>query len=196
MQSFYSSCSPVCPSLTNWVIPINQHSVGVPWWLSRLGIWCCHSWGLGHCCGANSVLGLGTSACHGYGQKNPQHNVVQLLGNTISFAFWWTSRCGSPSFFFYFLFFAALQHVEFPASDPWQAIPAKLQLRQCWILNPLGWAGLGIEHVSQCWRCCRSCCDTVGTPEILYFLKQFYVGALPLNFSVRFWKKACGKNKD
>ena len=25
--------------------------LGVPWWLRRLGIWHCHGFGLGHCCG-------------------------------------------------------------------------------------------------------------------------------------------------
>ena len=33
------------------------------WWLSGLKIQCCH------CCGSGSILGLGTSECHGCSQK-------------------------------------------------------------------------------------------------------------------------------
>ena len=41
----------------------------VPWWLSRLRIWHCHCCDSGHCCGVGSIPYLGTSACHGHGQK-------------------------------------------------------------------------------------------------------------------------------
>ena len=46
--------------------------LGVPWWLGRLRIWCCHGCGLGHCSGSGSVPGPGTSACRGRGQKQKQ----------------------------------------------------------------------------------------------------------------------------
>ena len=42
---------------------------GVPWWLSRLRIWCCHCCGLGHHSGTGSIPGPQTSACYGHGQK-------------------------------------------------------------------------------------------------------------------------------
>ena len=42
---------------------------GVPWWLSRLRIQCCHWCGSDGYCGAGSVPGLGTSTCHGCGWK-------------------------------------------------------------------------------------------------------------------------------
>ena len=38
-------------------------SRGVPWWLSRIRIWCCH------CCGMSLIPVLGTSTCHGRDQK-------------------------------------------------------------------------------------------------------------------------------
>ena len=45
---------------------------GVPWWLSRLRIQCCH------CCAQvaavvmASILGPGASICHGHNQKQPK----------------------------------------------------------------------------------------------------------------------------
>ena len=42
---------------------------GILLWLSRLRIQCCQSSGLGCCCGAGSIPGLGTSTCPGCGQK-------------------------------------------------------------------------------------------------------------------------------
>ena len=45
---------------------------GVPLWCSGLRVQHCHSrgLGLGRCCGAGSILGSGTSACLGSGQKS------------------------------------------------------------------------------------------------------------------------------
>ena len=40
---------------------LNSRVSGVPWWLIRLRIQCCH------CCGSGSIPGLG--ACHEHGQK-------------------------------------------------------------------------------------------------------------------------------
>ena len=40
--------------------------LGVPWWLSGLGIWCCH------CCGVGSVPGFETSTCYRGGKKPNQ----------------------------------------------------------------------------------------------------------------------------
>ena len=47
----------------------NKCSGGVPWWLSRLRIWHCHCYGLGHFCGEGLMSGPGTSTCHGCCQK-------------------------------------------------------------------------------------------------------------------------------
>ena len=43
--------------------------IGVPWWLSRLRIYCCHCYGLGHCYGMSLIPVLGNSACCGHGWK-------------------------------------------------------------------------------------------------------------------------------
>ena len=53
-------------------------------WCSRLRIWHCHCSGLGSCCGKVSVPGLGTSACHGCGQKN-KNKIVLLYTNLHCF---------------------------------------------------------------------------------------------------------------
>ena len=51
-----------------------QHSIisisgGVPWQLSRLRIWHCHSCGSGYSCGMSPFPDSGTSACHRQGGK-------------------------------------------------------------------------------------------------------------------------------
>ena len=47
-----------------------EREAGVPLWHSRLRIWHCHCSSLDHCCGSGSILGLGTSICHGHSPKN------------------------------------------------------------------------------------------------------------------------------
>ena len=49
--------------------PKKWRKEGVPLWLSGLRIWCCHCCGWGHCCGLDLIPGMGTSTCHGCGQK-------------------------------------------------------------------------------------------------------------------------------
>ena len=49
---------------------IKKMHMGVPWWLSRLRIQCCHCSSSGCCCGRGSTLGPGTSTCHGRGPKD------------------------------------------------------------------------------------------------------------------------------
>ena len=47
------------------IVPLPESKelqIGVPWWHSRLRIWCC-------CCGAGSVPGLGTTICKECSQK-------------------------------------------------------------------------------------------------------------------------------
>ena len=57
---------------------------GVPWWYSRLRIQHWHYCGSGYCNGVGSIPGLGTSTCHGHGQKKvtfyiyPKSNIVKL----------------------------------------------------------------------------------------------------------------------
>ena len=55
--------------------------VGVPLWLRRLRIWCCHLCGSGHCCGTDLISGPGTSACHRCGQKGkkPRNSIMIFL---------------------------------------------------------------------------------------------------------------------
>ena len=82
--------------------------MGVLWWLSRLGIQCCHS------CGTGSVPGPGTSACY---RHSPQKGRKE--GNSRFLAI------GVPSFFgafpicfllcFVFVFLGLhLEHMEVP----------------------------------------------------------------------------------
>ena len=61
-----------------------KKSLGVPWWLSRLGIQCCHYYGLGHCCGAGLIPDPGTSACCGHSKKqtNKQKNPKKTQNKT------------------------------------------------------------------------------------------------------------------
>ena len=47
---------------------LRKLSDGVPWWLSRLRIWC-HCYGSVDCCGAGLLPGLGTPARLEYSQK-------------------------------------------------------------------------------------------------------------------------------
>ena len=42
---------------------VRELMIGVPWWLSGLGTWCCPCCGSGYSCGAGSIPGLGTSTC-------------------------------------------------------------------------------------------------------------------------------------
>ena len=41
-------------------MPLKMAKMGLAWWLSGLRIWHCHFSGLGHCCGADLIPGLGT----------------------------------------------------------------------------------------------------------------------------------------
>ena len=53
---------------------------GVPWWLSRLRIWCCHCCASGYRCGMGLISGLGSSACHVCSPpKNPNVLYLQAL---------------------------------------------------------------------------------------------------------------------
>ena len=47
-------------------------------WPSGLGIWHCHYGGLGCCCGAGLIPGLGPSMCHGC--RNKERNNKQAMG--------------------------------------------------------------------------------------------------------------------
>ena len=50
---------------------------GILLWCSALRNLCCHCSHWGGCSGAGSVPGLGTSTCHGHGQKNPKNKTKQ-----------------------------------------------------------------------------------------------------------------------
>jgi len=59
---------------------VRYSKIGVPWWLGRLKIQCCHCCGSGRCCGSDSVLGPGTSTCSRHGQeKNKERNTKMKL---------------------------------------------------------------------------------------------------------------------
>ena len=68
-------------------------SCGVPQWLNRLGIQCCHCCGSDHWYGVGSIPGPGTSTCYGHDQppspkktkkKNPIFSDLE-----ISFFSWY-----------------------------------------------------------------------------------------------------------
>ena len=70
--------------------------LGVPWWLSRLRIWCCHCSSSGHCCGGAWTLGPGTSMCLRCGQrekKTKQNKTVLHLWPRVQ-----TPSAGSSCF--------------------------------------------------------------------------------------------------
>ena len=46
---------------------------------SALRIWHCHCSSLGHCCGAGSVPGPGTSTCHRWGQKKKERSLFSTI---------------------------------------------------------------------------------------------------------------------
>ena len=51
---------------------------GVPWWCCGLSIQCCHCSGSIYCCGAGLIPGLGTSTCHGLGQKKKNQSLKSV----------------------------------------------------------------------------------------------------------------------
>ena len=55
-----------------------RHKQGVPWWFSRLRIWCCH------CCGTGSVPVLGNSICHGCDKKKKKKSDLQIISRRWS----------------------------------------------------------------------------------------------------------------
>ena len=66
-----SSCSTADFYTHSSWIWVNKNSArsGVPMWLNRLGIQCCHCSGSGRCCVRSLIPGLGTSASCWCGQK-------------------------------------------------------------------------------------------------------------------------------
>ena len=60
---------------------------GVSLWHSQLRIWHCHCSGSGHCCGMGLILGPGTSACHGCGQKGKNNHFFSILFKKIIYLF-------------------------------------------------------------------------------------------------------------
>ena len=50
---------------------------GIPCWLSRLRVRCCHGCGLDGSCGTGLIPGLGTSACCGGSQKKKKEKQKQ-----------------------------------------------------------------------------------------------------------------------
>ena len=73
--------SPVLTCMNRWYeqdtvpeneISVNSKTIVVPWWLSRLRSQHSHCSSSGHCFGAGSIPGPGTSTCCRHGQKNKQ----------------------------------------------------------------------------------------------------------------------------
>ena len=62
--------------VSKWLIP------RVPLWCSRLRIWC-HCNGLGHCCGAGSVSGLGTFTCQGCGPRKKSRSFPSIFQRVL-----------------------------------------------------------------------------------------------------------------
>ena len=70
---------------------LKRERLGVPMWLSRLRIPCCHYSGSGHRCGKSLILGLGTSTCLWCGQKRERererliHTVKKVISDKRNF---------------------------------------------------------------------------------------------------------------
>jgi len=68
--------------ISSWEI-LYKKNPGVPCWLSGLRIWCCHCCGLGSWYGTGLIPVLGTSTCHGHGQKSTFLTFKKRKKNTI-----------------------------------------------------------------------------------------------------------------
>ena len=53
------------------ILHIKKWQLGVPWWPSRLRIWCCHCYGSGSCYGADYVPGPRNSESHRHAPLPP-----------------------------------------------------------------------------------------------------------------------------
>ena len=151
--------------------PLSNIVPGVPLWHSGLRIWCCHCSSLGHCCGAGSIPGPGTSICYGCGQKKKNHSISMGLGSKVYLLF----VC--------LLFFPHMQHMEVPGLG----VELELQLLayatatatqypshvcdlhhstwHCWILNP--WSEARDQTcilMDTGWVCCHQA--TTGTLKV------------------------------
>ena len=77
--------------------------MGVPWWCSRLRIWCCHCYGLGCGCGASLIPGQGTSTCHRCGGGRGASFRTRWWGSKTNLSLHWEqwhpeSPCHGSSF--------------------------------------------------------------------------------------------------
>lgn len=56
---------------------------GVPWWFSRIKIWCCH------CCSSGFIPGPGTHTCQGCSWKKKKPEKTVVLKSLLSFCYFW-----------------------------------------------------------------------------------------------------------
>ena len=64
-----------------------KETEGIPWWLGRLSIWCCHCCHSDYCCGAGLIPGAWTSTTLRHGQKTKNKTKQKTL--RVIVAFYW-----------------------------------------------------------------------------------------------------------